>query len=482
MTQEIFGPMEERTRLAAYDGVSTPSVLPACRLQRVLGRRAAEWTIDDLVGLVRDRGVRLISLMHIGGDGWLKTLDFAPRSVEHLRNILVGGERADGSSLFRNQGISSHASDIVLRPKLDTAFIDPFAPLPTLALLCGHQGRDGEPLPQSPDTVARRAQARALEVTGVDLWALGEVEYFIGRRWSKSDRYGADDHGYHATAPVAAGQVLRRRAIAILSEMGVPLKYAHSEVGYVKASTPGETVWEQHEIELSLAPLPRAAECMALTHWVVRNLAAELELDCSFDPIVGEGHAGNGLHIHLSPVVDGVPRGGRDGDGELYAPAKWLIGGLTQLGGALMAFGNTEPDSFVRLTQGKEAPTAMRWGEFDRQALIRLPILVTDADGNTLSTPTVEFRLSDGSAHPHFLVAGLAQALVYGHSLSGLDELLAHTTRPGFDTAISAPVPQNFAEVAAELVRHRSVLEAGGVLPASLIDRFLDAHSGSETP
>ena len=92
--------------------------LPACLLERLIGRPAATWTVDDLVKLAAARGVRLVSLMHVGGDGWLKTLDFVPRSREHLRDILSGGERADGSSLFAGLGLEVGASDILLRPRL----------------------------------------------------------------------------------------------------------------------------------------------------------------------------------------------------------------------------------------------------------------------------------------------------------------------------------------------------------------------------
>src|SRR5512140_3083250 len=134
--------------------------LPAGLVERIIGKPPAEWTESDLVDLVFDRGIRLITLMHIGGDGWLKTLDFVPRGLSHLKDILAGGERADGSSLFKGLGIAAGASDIVLRPKLSTAFLDPFSEMPALVLLCGHRGRDGEPLPQSPATVLRRANER----------------------------------------------------------------------------------------------------------------------------------------------------------------------------------------------------------------------------------------------------------------------------------------------------------------------------------
>ncbi len=64
--------------------------LPARTLERLIGKPAASWAIHDLVDLYRERRIRLISLMHVGGDGWLKTLDFVPRDAEHLRDILEG--------------------------------------------------------------------------------------------------------------------------------------------------------------------------------------------------------------------------------------------------------------------------------------------------------------------------------------------------------------------------------------------------------
>ena len=105
---------------------------------------------------------------------------------------------------------------------LGLAFIDPFASLPTLVLMCGHAGRDGTPLPQSPDTILRRACDLLREETGIELWALGEVEYYLGKRWDETDIYGADDRGYHATSPFVFGQGLRRQALGILADIGVP--------------------------------------------------------------------------------------------------------------------------------------------------------------------------------------------------------------------------------------------------------------------
>nr|MDP2471628.1 glutamine synthetase [Candidatus Palauibacterales bacterium] len=182
-------------------------------LEGSLARSREDWGIDDLADLFRDGRARGLSLMHVGGDGWLKRLDFMPHDEGRLRRICEAGERADGSSLFPGSGIPAGASDIVLRPRIESAFLDPFSEVPTLVLMCSHSGPDGNPLPQSPDTIVRRAMDRLREQTGIELLALGEVEYFLGKRRDESDIYGADDRGYHAVSPFVFGEPLRRRAL-----------------------------------------------------------------------------------------------------------------------------------------------------------------------------------------------------------------------------------------------------------------------------
>lgn len=458
---------------AVVDPASHP--LPACRLVRLIGKPAEEWTVDDLVRVVGAFGVRIVSLMHVGGDGWLKTLDFVPRDLTHLREVLSFGERADGSSLFGTFGVSVTASDVVLRPRLSTAFIDPFAKYPTLVVFCAHYGRDGAPLPESPDTIVRRAFDRLRAETGVELQALGEVEFFLGKRPEETDIYGAAERGYHASSPFVFGEPLRRRAMVMLAEIGIPVKYAHSEVGYIQADEADARLWEQHEIELSLQPLPQAADAVLVTQWLLRNLALEAGWRCSFDPILRKGHAGSGLHFHLSPVVDGVHQKHSTPDGGLEAVGKWLIAGLVRHADGLMAFGNRTANSFVRLTQAKEAPSTVTWGRYNRRALIRLPIVATDEEGRSVSPETVEFRLPDGSAHPHLLLAGIAQAMVAARAFDHLDSLLERTCSQTLHAPFALPVPRTFADVADGLRQHRSVLEAGGVFPCHVIDRTIEA-------
>ena len=441
-------------------------------LEHSLGRAREDWRVEDLVELFRRGRARGLSLMHVGGDGWLKRLDFMPHDEARLRRVCEAGERADGSSLFPGSGIPAGASDIVLRPRIESGFLDPFSAVPTLVLMCSHAGPDGEPLPQSPDTIVRRAMERLRSHTGVELLALGEVEYFLGKRRDESDIYGADDRGYHSVSPFVFGEPLRQRALELLVDLGLNVKYGHSEVGYIEAREPDGVIWEQHEIELGLDTLPRAAEAVLLTQWVLRNLAHQNGMRCSTDPIMAEGHAGNGLHFHLAPSRDGELTPVREAGGSLSDPARWLIGGLVQTGAALMAFGNRAQGSLTRLTQAKEAPNRITWGEYDRSALIRLPAQAMDSSGRPVSPATIEFRLPDGSVFPHLLLAGAALAMIKGAETEELDELLAATSASAVKDGKgrAASVPWSFREVAVAVAEQREAFEAEGVFPSALLD------------
>ena len=440
------------------------------RVAALLGCAPRAWTVEAFVDLVQERRIPLVALMHVGADARLKTLDFAPTGPGHLHDILSAGERVDGSSLFGAMGIPTRASDITLRPRLATAFLDPFAEQPTLAFLCTHHGRDGSLLAESPGTLVLRAHERCCAETGVELHALLELEYFLGKPHEEGDLRCADDLGYHATSPLVFGQALRREAVVTLAGMGVAVKYAHAENGHVEPDESDPHLWEQHEIELRLEPLPRAADAALLTVWVLENLARRQGWRCTLAPIVREGHVGSGMHVHCSPVVDGQPLAGSGSDGSMPRPAQALIGGLTRMGGALMAFGNRDRSSFVRLHQGIEAPSTVTWGRSDRKALIRLPIVARDDHGRALTPPTVEFRLPDGSAHPHLLLAGIAQAFSEAHARHDLEQQVERTRSDGADAA--QLVPRGFGEVADELLARRDVLEAGGVFPAHLLERM----------
>lgn len=214
---------------------------------------------------------------------------------------------------------------------------------------------------------------------------------------------------------------------------------------------------------------------MLIAQWLLRNLAHKSGWRCSFDPILRKGHAGSGLHFHLSPVVGGEHQKHSTPDGQLDGVARWLIAGLAQHAGALMAFGNRATNSFVRLLQAKEAPSHVTWGRYNRRALIRLPIVATDEQGKSVSPETVEFRLADGSAHPHLLLAGIVQAMMAGRSIQDLEQVLERTATTAQKDKAALPVPRSFIEVAERLRDSRDAFEAAGIFPPHVIERTIEA-------
>ena len=96
------------------------------------------------------------------------------------------------------------------------------------------------------------------------------------------------------------------------------------------------------------------------------------------------------------------------------------------------------------------------------------------ATARSVSPETIEFRLSDGSAHPHLLLAGIAQAMIAGKEIEDIDALLEQTSVHA-QKATALSVPRSFSEVADELRERRASFEAAGIFPAHVMDRVIDA-------
>lgn len=102
----------------------------------------------------------MVNFMYPAGDGRLKTLNFVINNQAYLEAILTCGERVDGSSLF--SFIEAGSSDLYVIPRFCTAFVDPFAEIPTLSMLCSFFNKDGEPSKVHQNTLFTK-QAKLLQ-------------------------------------------------------------------------------------------------------------------------------------------------------------------------------------------------------------------------------------------------------------------------------------------------------------------------------
>ena len=60
-------------------------------LVQALGKPAKEFTKADIIGYIEDNGIQMLNLRYVGGDGRLKTLNFAIQSKAHLDRVLTLG-------------------------------------------------------------------------------------------------------------------------------------------------------------------------------------------------------------------------------------------------------------------------------------------------------------------------------------------------------------------------------------------------------
>ena len=354
-----------------------------------LQKPSAEFTKADIIDYIVKNDIRMVNFMYPGGDGKLKTLNFVINDLDYLETILTCGERVDGSSLF--SFIQAGSSDLYVLPRFRTAFVDPFAEIPTVSMLCSYFDKDGRPLESSPEYTLHKAAEAFREVTGMEYQAMGELEYYV-----ISDDEGVfpaqDQRGYHESAPYAKANEFRTQCMQYIAQAGGQIKYGHSEVG--NFTIDGKN-YEQNEIEFLPVPVEQAADQLMLAKWIIRNLGYQMGYDVTFAPKITTGKAGSGLHIHMRMMKDG--RNQMLADGVLSEAARKMIAGMMDLAPSITAFGNKNPTSYFRLVPHQEAPTNVCWGDRNRSVLVRVPLgWAADVDMCAIANPLEEIKNEEG--------------------------------------------------------------------------------------
>ncbi|MBR3649091.1 MAG: glutamine synthetase, partial [Victivallales bacterium] len=446
-----------------------------------------QFTKQDIVTFIRNNEIQHVNFMYPAGDGRLKTLNFIINNAEYLDEILTCGERVDGSSLFTF--IEASSSDLYVVPKFSTAFVDPFAELPTLCMLCSFYNKDGEPLASSPEFTLHKACEQFKKETGMEFQAMGELEYYVIA--PESPFFPASDQrGYHESAPYAKFNEFRQRCMLYVAQAGGLIKYGHSEVGNFNLD--GMT-YEQNEIEFLPCPAEDAANQLTIAKWIIRNLAFEYGYNVTFAPKITTGKAGSGMHIHMRIMKDGVNQMLKDG--VISETARRFIAGMMKLAPSITAFGNMNPTSYFRLVPHQEAPTNVCWGDRNRSCLVRVPLgwaskndlckqtnpLENNSEYDTRQKQTVEMRSPDASANVYLLLAGLAVAGRYGLSLPDGLEIADKTYvnvnihRKENEALLNslATLPDSCAASADCLQAQRAVYEKDGVFSPAMIDGII---------
>ena len=452
-----------------------------------LQKAPKEFRKEDIIRFVNENGIKMVNFMYPANDHRLKTLNFIINSEEYLESILTFGERVDGSSLF--PFIEAGNSDLYVIPRYSTAFVDPFAEVPTLTMLASFFDKDGQPLETSPEYTLQKACRSFREVTGLEFHAMGELEYYV-----ISDDNGlyqaTDQKGYHESAPFAKHNEFRTKCMYYIAQAGGQIKYGHNEVGNF---TLDGKVYEQNEIEFLPVPAEEAADQLMVAKWIIRNLGMQMGFDVTFAPKITAGKAGSGLHIHFK-LMDGDTNV-MTRDGRLSDEARKAIAGILEMSPAITAFGNKVPTSYLRLVPHQEAPTNICWGDRNRSVLVRVPLGWTGKtdmcaqanplEANNIVPPaqkqTAELRSSDCSVDIYQLLAGMVVAARTGFempdSLKRAEDMYVavniHNDENKEKLAALASLPDSCVASADALEQRRAIFEKGNIFSAQMIDGII---------
>ncbi|MCB1909257.1 MAG: type I glutamate--ammonia ligase [Rhodocyclaceae bacterium] len=399
------------------------------------------------------------------------------------------GHPFDGSSIAGWKGIQ--ASDMILMPDADTAYIDPFFDETTMVISCDVvEPSDGKGYDRDPRSLAKRAEAY-LKSTGVgDTAYFGpEPEFFIidsvewnvdmsgvyskiiseEAAWSTGEKFdgGNIGHrprvkgGYFPVPPVDSLNDIRAAMVLALEACGVECEVHHHEV-----ATAG-----QCEIGTKFNTLTKRADWTQVLKYIVHNVAHQYGKTATFmpKPIVGDN--GSGMHVHQSIWKDGQNLFAGNGYAGLSELALYYIGGVIKHARALNAITNPGTNSYKRLVPHFEAPTKLAYSARNRSASIRIPY-TANPKGRRLET-----RFPDPLANPYLAFSALLMAGLDGiqnkiHPGDPADKNL-YDLPPEEDAKI--PTVCHSLDMALEaLDADREFLTRGGVFSNDFIDAYIE--------
>lgn len=464
-------------------------------LSILLNKAPTEFQRKDILNIIEREQIERITFHYTALDGRLKELKIPVWSRKQAELVLAQGERVDGSSLFKGI-VETTGSDLYVVPDYGSAFLNPFDEK-SIDFICRYLTKKGEPVYFTPDNILARASDVFQKKSGMDLYAMGELEFFLISAREENIFPLNEQRGYHESTPfIKSGEILNE-IVRLITQITGAVKYAHSEVGSINnihSDMPeinGKQA-EQLEIEFSPRPARQMAEALVIGRWIIRNVAYKHGCIATFTPKLDQEASGNGFHFHMALYKNekNIMRGE---DGELSEQALRLIGGLCEYAPSLTAFGNTVASSYFRLVPDQEAPTKIFWSDLNRSALIRVPLgwseigdlaqivnpeeegSFDDAEGRQ----TVELRSPDGSGLVHLLLAGMTMAAEWAflddRSLKLAEQLYAseEIVRDRKEIEYFQSLPTSCVESSRILEKRRDLFQRENIFPESIIEYII---------
>ncbi|OPH33288.1 type I glutamate--ammonia ligase [Moraxella atlantae] len=443
---------------------------------------------NKLLDLIQSSDAKWVDFRFTDTLGKEHHVSFPAHDVDE--DVLEEGKMFDGSSIAGWKGIE--ASDMILLPDAETAFIDPFFRETTVVVSCDViepdtlQGYD-----RDPRSIARRAEAY-LKSTGIgdtaffgpepEFFVFDEVKWSIdmsGARhtiyadeaaWStdKDIAGGNSGHrprvkgGYFPVPPVDSAQDMRADMCAAIEAMMGPgrVEVHHHEVAPC-----------QMEIGVSFNTMVRKADEVQQLKYAVHNVAHEYGKTATFMPKPVVGDNGSGMHVHISISKDGKNTFAGDEYAGLSETALYFIGGVIKHARALNAITNPSTNSYKRLVPHYEAPIKLAYSARNRSASIRIPYV------STPRAKRVEVRFPDPAANPYLCFAALLMAGLDGiqnkiHPGEAADKNLYDL--PPEEEAMIPTVAENLEVALQALKDDHAFLLKGNVFSQAMIDAYIE--------
>ncbi len=391
---------------------------------------------------IKEEGVDFLLLWFTDLEGHLKSFAVTPAEIE---SALDDGMGFDGSSITGFNAIEE--SDMVAIPDPTTFQLMPYSEgdrSKVGRMICDVVTPDGEPYEGDPRHVLRRAVERMRDM-GFDTFNIGpELEYFLFK--SADDPTTLDEGGYFAQTTLDAATELRQETIHALESMGIPVEYAHHEVGP-----------SQHEIDVRYADAIDMADHVLTYRLIVKEIAAKNGVYATFMPKPIFGENGSGMHTHQSLFTDGRNAFfDADDKWHLSDVGKAFIAGQLRHAREIAGVFAQWVNSYKRLVPGYEAPVYVAWSQRNRSALIRIPLYKPGSEQATRA----EIRCPDPACNPYLTFACLLHA-----GLEGIEK--------GYE--LPDPMETNLYHLTAEQRRERGIVS----LPETL-GEAIDELSQSE--
>ncbi len=375
---------------------------------------------DEFFKYCEENEVKFVDLRFTDMKGMWHHLTYMLNAVDE--KMLENGMPFDGSSVDAWQPINK--SDMLLKPDVETAFLDPFTADSTIILFCDvYDIYKGEMYEKCPRSIAKKA------LTHLSDSGLGDVAYFGPENeffifddvkivddinesyyrvdseegcWSDATDFegGNMGHrprtkgGYFPVQPTDSMVDLRAEMMQVLEQVGLEVSLGHHEVAQA-----------QGEIGVKFGTLVEAADNVQKYKYVCKMVAHLNGKSCTFIPKPLYGDNGNGMHVHQSVWKDGKNTFYSEGEyGNLSETARHYIGGIFKHARAVAAFTNASTNSYKRLIPGFEAPSILTYSSQNRSASCRIPY------GAGEMATRIEMRFPDSTACPYLAFAAMLMA------------------------------------------------------------------------